>query len=141
MSDQNSPSHDVDIPDNDRVVTPDDLAEDSFTVDTNSNGDPERGLPDPGFLLNMAAVQFDARALLNALVPIFDQYAWSAMGFIADPRTGDTNRDMAAAQLSIDTVQYLVSKIDTQLSETDRRDLHRRLSDLRMNYLAKLKEN
>jgi hypothetical protein len=101
----------------------------------------ERSLPDPSFLLNMATMQMEARALLQALIPVFDGYAWRSMGFVADPKTGDTNKDMASAQLAIDTVQFLLSKIEAQLSETERRDTHRRLSDLRMNYITKLRES
>ncbi len=100
----------------------------------------ERSLPDPTFLLTMATMQMDPRALLQALIPIFDGFAWRSMGFIADPKTGETNKDMAGAQLSIDTVQFLLSKVEAQLSELERRDTHRRLSDLRMNYITKMRE-
>ena len=68
----------------------------------------ERNLPDPTFLLSMATMQMDSRALLQALIPIFDSYAWRSMGFIADPKTGETNKDMASAQLAIDAVQFLL---------------------------------
>jgi len=100
----------------------------------------ERTLPDPTFLLTMATMQMEARTLLQALIPIFDGFAWRSMGFIADPKTGETSKDMSGAQLAIDTVQFLLSKVEAQLSDTEKRDTHRRLSDLRMNYITKLRE-
>lgn len=133
----------------DDVVTPEPQVSttetDSQTDDfqfTGGNGEQRepRGLPDPGFLLNMAAVQMDASALSKALIPIFDQYAWSAMGFVADPVSGEIKVDLPSAQLSIDTVNLFLTRIQGSLSDTERRDLQRRLSDLRMNYLAKAKE-
>jgi len=128
----------------DNSTSPPESAPDSEETMPESEASPdefdERSLPDPTFLLTMATMQMDARALLQALIPIFDGFAWRSMGFIADPKTGDTTKDMAGAQLSIDTVQFLLSKVEAQLSETERRDTHRRLSDLRMNYITKLRE-
>ncbi len=110
-----------------------------FSGDNGEESEP-RGLPDPGFLLNMAAVQMDASALSKALIPIFDQYAWSSMGFVADPVSGEIKVDLPAAQLSIDAVNLFLTRIQGSLPDLERRDLQRRLSDLRMNYLAKVKE-
>jgi hypothetical protein len=115
-------------------------AESKPESDSTTDDFDERSLPDPTFLLTMATMQMETRALLQALIPIFDGYAWRSMGFIADPKTGETNKDMTGAQLAIDTVQFLLSKVEAQLSEHERRDTHRRLSDLRMNYITKLRE-
>jgi hypothetical protein len=97
-------------------------------------------MPDPTFLLSMAAMQMETRTLLHALLAIFDGHAWRSMGFLADPRTGETRKDLPSAQLAIDTIQFLFGKVEAQLPERERRELQRRLSDLRMNYLAKLRE-
>ena len=117
-------------------------AEDSlFTDDIENSNTSSPGLPDPSFLINMAAVQLDTVSLIESLIPIFDQYAWSSMGFVANPRTGEPMKDMATAQIAIDTIQFLLSKVESRFSPTEKRDHMRRLSDLRMNYLAKLKES
>jgi hypothetical protein len=94
-------------------------------------------LADPGILLSLAAMQLEAKTLSTALIPIFDAYAWRAMGLIADPRTGESKLDLAAAQLAIDCIQFLLSKVENEMSEPERREAQRRLSDLRLNYVAK----
>ena len=63
-----------------------------------------------------------------------------AMGLVSDPRTGKSEKDLSAAQLAIDCVQFLIGKVENDLSESERRDAQRRLNDLRMNYVAKLRE-
>ena len=98
-------------------------------------------LPDPNMLLSMAAMQMDAPSLANALLPMFDAMAWRALGLIADPKTGEPQKDLPAAQLAIDCVHFFLSKVESGLSDTERRDAQRRLTDLRMNYLAKVRES
>ncbi|HLK60834.1 MAG TPA: DUF1844 domain-containing protein [Chthonomonadaceae bacterium] len=97
-------------------------------------------LPDPTLLLSMAAMQMDTRTFITALLPLFDGMARRSLGFIADPKTGEPNQDLPAAQLAIDCVQFTLSRIESNLPEPERREAQRRLSDLRMNYLAKLRE-
>jgi hypothetical protein len=98
-------------------------------------------MPDPATLLMFAAMQMDTRRLAAALLGIFDGHAWRAMGMVANPQTGEIERDMPSAQLAIDCVQFLLSKIESSLAEAERREVQRRLTDLRMNYLAKLRES
>lgn len=98
------------------------------------------GQPDPVLLLSLAAVHMDVFAFAQSLLGVFDAYAWQAMGLIAHPITQETRRDLPAAQMAIDCVQFLISKIESRLSEPDRRELSRRLNDLRMNYLTKQQE-
>jgi hypothetical protein len=105
-------------------------------------GEQERGgFPDPALLLSMAALQMDTSTLMTALLAIFDGQAWRSMGLIADPRTGEVQKDLPSAQLAIDCVQFLLSKVEGLLTDSERRDAQRRLSDLRMNYLVKLRES
>ena len=99
-----------------------------------------QGLPDPGFLLNMAAVQLHASELMKLLIPIFDQYAWSALGYMPDPRTGETEEDLITAKSSIDAVQFLLSRIESELDNQTLKDMQRRLSDLRINYVNKVQQ-
>jgi hypothetical protein len=94
-------------------------------------------LPEPGTLLAFAAMQMDAASFTSALIPIFDGYAWQAMGLVANPATGETKTDLTTAQNAIDCVQFLLSKAESQLTDAERREAHRRLSDLRLNYVQK----
>ncbi len=100
----------------------------------------QRSLPDPTLLLSIASMQLDVTTLAQALLPVFDGQAWRAMGFVADPRTGEATRDLPSAQLAIDCVQFLLGKVEQKLEDGERREIHRRLNDLRMNYLSKLRE-
>lgn len=97
--------------------------------------------PDPTLLLSLAAMQMDTRDFAQAVLGIFDVYAWQAMGLVANPISGEPQKDLPSAQLAIDCVQFLLSKLDSEFSEPERRDAQRRLNDLRMNYLAKLRES
>ncbi|HLV79784.1 MAG TPA: DUF1844 domain-containing protein [Chthonomonadaceae bacterium] len=103
---------------------------------------PQEDLPalDPVMLLSLAAMQLDAPTFAHALLGVFDAYAWQAMGFVADAATGETHKDLPTAQLAIDCLQFLLGKVEAGLSEPERREVQRRLNDLRMNYLAKLRE-
>lgn len=96
---------------------------------------------DPTALLAFGAMQVDTRELVRTLFAIFDQHAWLALGLIADPRTGEPRTDLPAAQLAIDCAHFILGKVDAELTEGERRDAHRRLNDLRVNYLTKLKES
>lgn len=96
--------------------------------------------PDPVTLLAIAGMQTDTLTLAQTLIAIFDGHAWRAMGLMASPKTGETQVDLPAAQLAIDCVQFLLGKVENHLSDSERREAQRRLTDLRMNYLAKLRE-
>lgn len=103
-----------------------------------ASGEPgATGLPDPAMILSLAALQMDTHQLMTLLLPIFDGQAWQGLGLIANPLTGQTGEDLPAAQLAIDAVQFLLSKLESDMPDAERREARRRLNDLRMNYLAK----
>jgi hypothetical protein len=108
--------------------------------DSSESTEEEPALPDPALLLSMAALHLDTQSLVMALLGVFDGHAWRSLGLIANHATGEVQKDLPSAQLAIDCVQFLLSKVENSLSSSDRQDIHRRLSDLRMNYLAKLRE-
>lgn len=101
----------------------------------------ERAFPDPSVLLSMAAMHLNTEDLMTTLIPIFDNQAWRGMGLIANHLNGEIEMDLPSAQLAIDCIQFLFSKVESRLPATDRRDLQRRMTDLRMNYVAKHQES
>ena len=101
----------------------------------------EREPIDPAFFLSYAAMQMDTKPLLLALAGIFDGQAWRNLGLVADPRTGSLAIDLPAAQIAIDCVQFILSKTESEFSPEERREAHRRLNDLRVNYLSRLNSN
>lgn len=114
---------------------------DETDLETMSSAEPdESDMPDPALLLSMIGMQMETRMLATALIAIFDGHAWRSMGFIANPATGEVRKDLPSAQLAIDTVAFLLGKVESSLPDNERRDAQRRLSDLRMNYLNKLRE-
>jgi hypothetical protein len=97
-------------------------------------------MPDPAYLLSYVALQMETKDLVAALSTIFDGHAWRALGLVADPRTGAVQQDLPTAQLAIDCVQFLLGKVESDMTEPERRDAQRRLNDLRVNYLGKVRE-
>jgi hypothetical protein len=98
-------------------------------------------MPDPATLLVLAAMQMETRRLAEVLLGVFDSHAWRALGLAANPQTGETQQDLPTAQLAIDCVQFLVSKTESGLPDMEKREAQRRLTDLRMNYLARRRES
>jgi len=96
-------------------------------------------MPDPSALVAMAAMHLPTLDLINVLVSVFDAHAWRSMGLVAD-HTGEVRKDLPSAQISIDCLGFLIGKIETTLEEGEKRDIQRRLMDLRMNYVAKVRE-
>jgi len=97
-------------------------------------------MPDPTALLNYVAMQMDARDLAAGLIGIFATHAWRAMGLVPHPVTGEIATDLPEAQLAIDAVHFLLGKVEKDLPEMERRELQRRLNDLRMNFLERARK-
>jgi len=117
------------------------------TVDTSSAGDepgatadqPDDRMPDASSLVAMAAMHMETPALLHVLISVFHAHAWRSMGLVAD-HSGEVRKDMASAQTAIDCFAFLLGKVEGSLEEGEKRDVQRRLMDLRMNYVAKMRE-
>jgi hypothetical protein len=97
-------------------------------------------MPDPVTLMAMAAMHVPTQDLVQTLITVFDAHAWRAMGLVTD-HTGEVKKDLPSAQLAIDCLAFLLGKIEPTLNETEKRDMQRRLMDLRTNYLAKMRES
>jgi hypothetical protein len=100
----------------------------------------EEVLPDPVMLFSFAALQLETRDLVKALLPVLDEHAWRYLGMVSDPRTGQIRQNLPSAQLAIDCIHFILSKIDSDLSPEEHQESQRRLSDLRMNYLARMRQ-
>ncbi len=95
------------------------------------------GMPDPAILVAMAGMQTTTPQFLTLLLPAIDSQARRALGLLADNRTGELNVDLSAAQVAIDTIQFLLGKLEAGLSVENHREMQRRLNDLRLNFVAK----
>ena len=99
----------------------------------------DASFPDPSSLIAMAGMHMETARLLRVLVSVFDAHAWRSMGLVAD-YSGEVRKDMPSAQLAIDCMSFLLGKCEPTTEEGEKRDLQRRLTDLRMNYVAKLRD-
>jgi hypothetical protein len=105
-----------------------------------SGGQPDHSMPDASSLVAMAAMHMETLALIHVLVSIFDAHAWRSMGLVAD-HSGEVRKDLPSAQIAIDCLAFLLGKVEASLDEPEKRDVQRRLMDLRMNYVAKTRED
>jgi len=78
------------------------------------------------------------RDRLLMCIDILHQGAWISMGLIADPATGQIEKDMAAAKTAIDSVEFLASKVEGELDEETRREIRRLISDLQVNFVQQM---
>ncbi len=123
---ESSPNTDVE----NQETIPDEPHEDS--------ADDEKGsfMPDPQMMLSFASMQMDVHGFAGALIPLFDSYAWQSMGLVANVKTGELTKNLAAAQFAIDSVHFLLTKLESTMPSDQVREAQRRLTDLRMNYLT-----
>lgn len=77
----------------------------------------------------------DVYGLLKTTIGLLSSGAWAWMGLSPNPFTGQMERDLEQAKVAIDTVAFLVDKIDPSLAEDERRDLRNTVSMLRVNYV------
>ena len=68
-------------------------------------------------------------------IDILHQGAWVALGLVADPATGQVEKDLESARAAIDGVAFLVEKIEPSLDENTRREVKRVVSDLQINFV------
>jgi hypothetical protein len=88
---------------------------------------------DAGDTVGMPDVSVDG--ILAWTVGMLANIAWSRMGLIADPMTGQMARDLPEARRAIDAVADLVKHLEPTASPADRRELQNMLSDLRVNFV------
>jgi len=104
-----------------------------------ADAQPSQQMPDASSLVAMAGMHMETEPLVRVLVSVFDMHAWRSMGLVAD-HSGEVKKDLAAAQTAIDCLAFLLGKIERSLEDGERRDIQRRLTDLRMNFVAKSRE-
>lgn len=67
--------------------------------------------------------------------------AWIKMGLWKDPLSGELQTDLRQAKIAIDCVGALIEVLKPHLSEAQRRDLERLLTDLRFNFVERSAES
>lgn len=96
-------------------------------------GSPDESPDSEGFPHELP--RLTVRDRLFMCIDVLQQGAWISMGLVADPATGQIEKDMAGAKTAIDCVAFLVEKVEGDLDESIRRELRRIVSDLRINFV------
>lgn len=63
--------------------------------------------------------------------------AWMKMGLWKDPVSGELRTDLPQAKIAIDCVAALAEVLKPHISDSQRRDLERLLTDLRLNFVQR----
>jgi hypothetical protein len=77
--------------------------------------------------------------LFLQLVAMFQYAAMQQMGKFANPVTGEIERDLAQARISIDMIEMLQNRTQTGRSARESEFLDKVLFELRMNYVDESK--
>ena len=68
-------------------------------------------------------------------IDILNQGAWISLGLIADPATGKIEKNLDSARIALDSVAFLVGKVEAEMDEQTRRELRRLVTDLQLNFV------
>ena len=81
----------------------------------------------------------DVRSVLALFMGELRNLAWLRMGMVANPMTGEIERDLGQAQMAIDTVGFLADQLEPHVAPEERLPLKAMVSDLRLNFVEQSK--
>ena len=81
----------------------------------------------------------DVRSVLALFMGELRNLAWLRMGLVANPMTGQIEKDIAQAKIAIDTVSFLADQLDPHVAPEERLPLKAMVSDLRLNFVEQSK--
>jgi hypothetical protein len=73
--------------------------------------------------------------LFYSLIYSFQMQTWMSLGKIKNPVTDKVEKDLNAAQMTIDIIDMLKEKTMNNLTENERKFLEQVLADLKLNYV------
>jgi len=74
--------------------------------------------------------------ILRFTVSLLSQQAWISLGLQAPPGQ-ETKTDLHEARVCIDTLAFVVEKLQPDLDETEKKELQGLLANLRANYVTR----
>ena len=83
----------------------------------------------------------DLPVLFVWFISMLNGKAWEYLGLIMNSETKEINKDLKKAKIAIDTVAFLYDQIKDDLNPEDFKRIENLLTNLRMNYVEKLKES
>ena len=81
----------------------------------------------------------DVYSILALFMGELRNLAWLRMGLVANPGTGEIERDLPQAKIAIDTVGYLAMQLEAVVAPDERLPLKAMVSDLQVNFLEQSK--
>ena len=73
--------------------------------------------------------------LFYSLVYTFQMQAWMSMGKLKNPVTDKVDRDLNAAQLTIDMIDMIKEKTKGNLNDQENKFIEQVLADLKLNFV------
>ncbi|HQK91914.1 MAG TPA: DUF1844 domain-containing protein [Armatimonadota bacterium] len=70
-------------------------------------------------------------------IPLLAELAWIKIGLRAHPATGELDVDLAEAQVAIDTLDFILGKLEPKLSPEQQRELRTLIMNLKLNYASR----
>jgi hypothetical protein len=77
----------------------------------------------------------DVYSLIGLSIMMLSEAAWQWMGLRVNPALGRVEKDINQAKIAIDSVIFLSDKIESHLSEDDKRSVKALIKDLQLNFV------
>jgi len=74
--------------------------------------------------------------VIASSIPLLAELAWIKIGLRAHPATGELEADLAEAQVAIDTLDFILGKLEPKLSPEQQRELRTLVMNLKLNYAS-----
>ncbi len=81
----------------------------------------------------------DVYSVLALFMGELRNLAWLRMGLVANPGTGEIERDLPQAKVAIDTVAFLAGQLEPLVAPEERLPLKALVSDLQVNFVEQSK--
>lgn len=81
----------------------------------------------------------DVYSVLALFLGELRNLAWLRMGLVANPATGQVERDLSQAKIAIDTVAFLAQQLESVVAPEERLPLRALVSDLQVNFVEQTK--
>jgi len=79
----------------------------------------------------------DVYDTLRVMVSLLTQQAWVSLGIQKAPGAEEVKQDLPQAKVAIDTLEFVVSKLEADLESPEKAELNSMLSNLQINYVQR----
>jgi hypothetical protein len=76
----------------------------------------------------------DVYSTIGFVITLLHEQAWHLLGLVPHPITQKYNKDLEQAQVAIDSVAFLVGKLEGKLAPDEMRRLRSLVADLQLNF-------